>query len=65
MVEPQLNRHVEQSLPDVSPDASIIQKDWDQYEQCILCHGRAEIDETQDGDLICHVCRAMLPRPAT
>ncbi|GIV85763.1 MAG: hypothetical protein KatS3mg052_2770 [Candidatus Roseilinea sp.] len=43
----------------------IPQKDWDQYENCAQCHGRAEIDETPEGDLICHLCRAMLPRPAT
>ncbi|BCX05788.1 MAG: hypothetical protein KatS3mg053_3726 [Candidatus Roseilinea sp.] len=43
----------------------ILQKDWDQYENCAQCHGRAEIDETPEGDLICHICRAMLPRPAT
>ncbi len=43
----------------------VTEKDWDQYEQCITCHGRAEIEETEDGGLICRVCRAMLPRPAT
>jgi hypothetical protein len=65
MVEPLLNQRVEPLPLDASPGNSVVQKDWDQYEQCELCRGRAEIDETQEGDLICHVCRALLPRPVT
>jgi len=65
MVEPLLNRHAEPPPPAASLGNSVVQKDWDQYEQCELCRGHAEIDETQEGDLICHVCRALLPRPVT
>lgn len=38
-------------------------KDWDQFESCSQCRGRASIDETPDGDLICQICKANLPRP--
>ncbi|GEM_PF-4442206 len=40
-------------------------KDWNQFEGCQQCKGRALIDETSDGDLICHLCKATLPRPNT
>jgi len=59
------DQHNEQWGADRPPDRPVVEKSWDQYEQCDVCHGRAEIDETLDGDLVCHVCRAMLPRPAT
>lgn len=39
------------------------EKDWEQFDACNTCRGNATIDETPDGDLICHVCKAMLPRP--
>jgi hypothetical protein len=41
------------------------EKDWDQFEQCLTCKGRADIDELPQGDLVCRVCRATLPRPQT
>jgi hypothetical protein len=40
-------------------------KDWDQFEGCQQCKGRALIDETTDGDLICQICKATLPRPSS
>jgi hypothetical protein len=40
-------------------------KDWDQFEGCQQCKGRAMIDETTDGDLVCQVCKATLPRPSS
>ncbi|MCW1968710.1 MAG: hypothetical protein KIH69_011420 [Anaerolineae bacterium] len=39
--------------------------DWDEYENCGQCRGRAEIEETDDGDLFCQMCRAQLPKPVT
>ncbi|MBO9345212.1 MAG: hypothetical protein J7601_05710 [Chloroflexi bacterium] len=50
---------------DERPSDVVLEKDWDQYELCDTCRGRADIEETEDGGLICRVCRAMLPRPAT
>jgi hypothetical protein len=38
-------------------------KDWDQFDTCATCRGSAQIDETPEGDLLCHVCKAVLPRP--
>jgi hypothetical protein len=38
-------------------------KDWEQFDSCVTCKGNATIDETPDGDLVCHVCKAILPRP--
>jgi hypothetical protein len=38
-------------------------KDWEQFDACKQCKGGAQIDETPDGELICHVCKAQLPRP--
>lgn len=38
-------------------------KDWDQFEACPQCRGRAIIDESPDGDLVCQTCKANLPRP--
>jgi hypothetical protein len=43
----------------------VAEKDWEQFENCTLCRGRAQVDETADGDLICQTCRATLPRPST
>jgi hypothetical protein len=43
----------------------VAEKDWDQFENCKQCRGRADIDETPEGELVCHVCRATLPRPST
>ena len=43
----------------------VAEKDWDQFEACAQCRGRAEIDETPDGDLVCQTCRATLPRPSS
>lgn len=43
----------------------VSEKDWDQFENCAQCRGRAEIDETAEGDLVCQVCKATLPRPST
>ena len=40
-------------------------KDWDQFEACERCHGRADVDETPDGDLVCAICHAKLPRPSS
>jgi hypothetical protein len=40
-------------------------KDWDQFEACKTCRGGADINETPEGDLMCQVCRAMLPRPVS
>jgi hypothetical protein len=39
------------------------EKDWEQFDNCTVCKGNAGIDETPDGDLLCHVCKATLPRP--
>lgn len=39
--------------------------DWDQYENCQQCRGRAEIDEAPEGDLSCQMCRAQLPKAVT
>lgn len=39
--------------------------DWDEYENCGQCRGRADIEETSDGDLFCQMCRAQLPKPVT
>jgi hypothetical protein len=39
------------------------EKDWEQFDSCKQCRGGAQIDETPDGDLVCHVCKAQLPRP--
>jgi len=41
------------------------EKDWDQFEACKQCRGGADIDETPDGDLMCQMCRATLPRPVS
>jgi hypothetical protein len=46
-------------------DKHIPDKTWEQFEACEQCHGHAQIDETPDGDLICHVCHCKLPRPST
>lgn len=43
----------------------VAEKDWDQFENCKQCRGRAEIDEMPEGDLVCQVCRAALPKPST
>jgi hypothetical protein len=43
----------------------VAEKDWDQFESCTQCRGRADIEETPDGALVCRVCRAHLPRPST
>jgi hypothetical protein len=43
----------------------VAEKDWDQFENCKQCRGRAEIDETPEGELVCRICRATLPRPST
>ena len=40
-------------------------KDWEAFENCQICRGQAEIDETPQGDLVCKVCKAALPRPQT
>jgi hypothetical protein len=47
------------------PDENEPDKDWDQFDACEECHGRAPIEETPDGELICQVCHARLPRPST
>lgn len=41
------------------------EKDWDQYEGCQTCRGRAEIAETPEGELVCNTCRAKFPKPVT
>lgn len=43
----------------------VAEKDWDQFENCSQCRGRADIDETAEGDLVCRACRATLPRPSS
>jgi hypothetical protein len=40
-------------------------KDWDEFNACERCHGRAPIEETPDGELFCQECRCKLPRPST
>lgn len=51
--------------PEGGSEEYIPDKDWDQFDGCEQCHGRAPIEETPDGDLICQICRAKLPRPST
>ena len=46
-------------------DEVIVQKDWEQFDACERCRGRAPIDETEDGNLYCHLCGAKLPRPSS
>jgi hypothetical protein len=41
------------------------EKDWEQFDTCVTCRGNAQIDEMPEGDLVCHVCKAILPRPST
>ncbi len=45
--------------------AASVEIDWDQFERCADCNGRAEIEETPDGNLICQKCQAQLPKPST
>ena len=40
-------------------------KSWDDFETCDQCHGHAQIDETPDGELVCHVCHCKFPRPSS
>ena len=40
-------------------------KSWDDFEACEQCRGHAQIDETPDGDLVCHVCGCKFPRPSS
>ena len=46
-------------------EQGIVEKDWEQFDACKRCSGGAGIDETPDGDLVCEMCRAMLPRPVS
>jgi hypothetical protein len=41
------------------------EKDWEQFDTCATCRGNAQIDELPEGDLVCQVCKAILPRPST
>ena len=50
-----------EDVPQIDPPA----KTWDDYETCQQCKGHAQIDETADGDLECHVCRCKFPRPSS
>ena len=46
-------------------DEAAAQMNWDQFDACERCRGRAPIDETEDGNLYCHLCGAKLPRPSS
>ncbi len=49
--------------PDVASDDLGVEKDWESYDNCEFCVGRAQIRETLESDLFCEQCRARLPRP--
>lgn len=49
--------------PDVSSADLGALKDWDAFDACGVCHGRAQILETPETDLFCAECKARLPRP--
>jgi hypothetical protein len=63
-VHPKLKR-VQQFRFNQETGEFVPDKDWDQYEGCQTCRGRADIDETPEGELVCTTCRAKLPRPQT